>query len=114
MMAEVKVLYIRNVILSSTEARIEEAFSKFAPVERVDCFQDELVPVFERFGRIYEMRLMMDYTGMALEYQALGYVHLTLHRLNYAITYTCIYMEQNTVPAWYTHKKESYTSLPQY
>ena len=28
-----------------------------------DCFEDELVPVFERAGRIYEMRLMMDYNG---------------------------------------------------
>ncbi len=28
-----------------------------------DCFEDELVPVFERAGRIYEVRLMMDYNG---------------------------------------------------
>lgn len=28
-----------------------------------DCFEDELVPVFERVGRIYEMRLMMDFSG---------------------------------------------------
>ena len=28
-----------------------------------DCFEDELVPVFERAGRIFEMRLMMDYNG---------------------------------------------------
>ena len=25
-----------------------------------DCFEDELVPVFERVGKIYEVRLMMD------------------------------------------------------
>lgn len=28
-----------------------------------DCFEDELVPVFEKIGKIYELRLMMDYTG---------------------------------------------------
>ena len=28
-----------------------------------DCFEDELVPVFERAGQIYELRLMMDYSG---------------------------------------------------
>ena len=28
-----------------------------------DCFEDELVPVFERVGKIYEMRLMMDFSG---------------------------------------------------
>ena len=26
-----------------------------------DCFEDELVPVFQRAGNIFEMRLMMDY-----------------------------------------------------
>ena len=26
-----------------------------------DCFEDELVPLFERSGRIYEIRLMMDH-----------------------------------------------------
>ena len=33
-------LYVRNLMLSSTEARIEEAFSKFAPVERVKKIRD--------------------------------------------------------------------------
>eukprot|EP00794_Sanderia_malayensis_P017018 gene17018-18732_t len=28
-----------------------------------DCFEDELVPVFETVGKIYEMRLMMDFNG---------------------------------------------------
>jgi len=28
-----------------------------------NCFEDELVPVFEKVGRIYEMRLMMDFSG---------------------------------------------------
>lgn len=28
-----------------------------------DCFEDELVPVFERIGPIYMFRLMMDFTG---------------------------------------------------
>ena len=38
-----------------------------------DCFEDELVPVFERFGRIYEMRLMMDYNGMNRGYAFVVY-----------------------------------------
>ncbi|XP_052287077.1 APOBEC1 complementation factor-like isoform X2 [Dreissena polymorpha] len=28
-----------------------------------DCFEDELVPAFETVGKIYEMRLMMDFSG---------------------------------------------------
>ena len=36
--------------------------------------------------------------GMELEYQALGYIN----RLNYKITYGCIYTQQNTVLG--THK----------
>ncbi|GAB1608606.1 probable RNA-binding protein 46 isoform X1 [Argonauta hians] len=28
-----------------------------------DCFEDELVPVFQKMGRIYEFRLMMDFSG---------------------------------------------------
>ncbi len=28
-----------------------------------DCFEDELVPVFEKIGAIYEIRLMMDFSG---------------------------------------------------
>jgi Q family heterogeneous nuclear ribonucleoprotein R len=28
-----------------------------------DCYEDELVPVFENIGRIYELRLMMDFSG---------------------------------------------------
>lgn len=28
-----------------------------------DCYEDELVPAFERVGKIYEFRLMMDFSG---------------------------------------------------
>jgi RNA recognition motif-containing protein len=28
-----------------------------------DCFEDELVPLFEKVGEIYELRLMMDFSG---------------------------------------------------
>ena len=28
-----------------------------------DCYEDELVPVFEKIGLIYELRLMMDFSG---------------------------------------------------
>lgn len=28
-----------------------------------NCFEDELVPVFEEVGKIYELRLMMDFSG---------------------------------------------------
>ncbi|CAF0833751.1 unnamed protein product [Didymodactylos carnosus] len=28
-----------------------------------DCFESELFPIFERIGQIYEMRLMMDFSG---------------------------------------------------
>lgn len=28
-----------------------------------DCYEDELVPVFEKIGKLYELRLMMDFSG---------------------------------------------------
>ncbi|XP_064603831.1 APOBEC1 complementation factor-like isoform X2 [Liolophura sinensis] len=28
-----------------------------------DCYEDELVPIFEKIGKIYELRLMMDFSG---------------------------------------------------
>ena len=28
-----------------------------------DCYEDELVPIFENMGKIYELRLMMDFSG---------------------------------------------------
>ena len=28
-----------------------------------DCYEDELIPVFEKAGRIYESRMMMDFNG---------------------------------------------------
>lgn len=38
-----------------------------------DCFEDELVPVFERTGDLYEMRLMMDYNGQNRGYAFVVY-----------------------------------------
>lgn len=38
-----------------------------------DCFEDELVPVFERTGKLYEMRLMMDYNGQNRGYSFVVY-----------------------------------------
>lgn len=38
-----------------------------------DCFEDELVPVFERTGKLYEMRLMMDYNGQNRGYAFVVY-----------------------------------------
>ena len=38
-----------------------------------DCFEDELVPVFDRMGKIYELRLMMDYTGLNRGYAFVVY-----------------------------------------
>ena len=38
-----------------------------------DCFEDELVPVFEKVGRIYEMRLMMDFSGQNRGYAFVVY-----------------------------------------
>lgn len=38
-----------------------------------DCFEDELVPVFEKAGRIYEMRLMMDFNGQNRGYAFVVY-----------------------------------------
>ncbi len=38
-----------------------------------DCFEDELVPVFERAGDVYEMRLMMEYSGQNRGYAFVVY-----------------------------------------
>ena len=38
-----------------------------------DCFEDELVPVFEKAGKIYELRLMMDYNGQNRGYAFVVY-----------------------------------------
>ena len=38
-----------------------------------DCFEDELVPVFEKMGKIYELRLMMEYTGLNRGYAFVVY-----------------------------------------
>ena len=38
-----------------------------------DCFEDELVPVFEKVGRLYEMRLMMDFSGQNRGYAFVVY-----------------------------------------
>lgn len=37
-----------------------------------DCMEDELVPIFEKAGKIYEIRLMMDFNG-----QNRGYCFVT-------------------------------------
>ncbi|RWR98678.1 APOBEC1 complementation factor-like protein, partial [Dinothrombium tinctorium] len=28
-----------------------------------DCYEDEIVPLFEQIGKVYELRLMMDFSG---------------------------------------------------
>uniref|UniRef100_A0A8C2MRL1 RNA-binding protein 47 n=1 Tax=Cricetulus griseus TaxID=10029 RepID=A0A8C2MRL1_CRIGR len=40
-----------------------------------DVYEDELVPVFETVGRIYELRLMMDFDGMNRGYAFVMYCH---------------------------------------
>lgn len=39
-----------------------------------DCYEDELVPVFEEVGTIYELRLMMDFSGFN---RGFGFVRYT-------------------------------------
>ena len=38
-----------------------------------DCFEDELVPLFSQLGNIYELRLMMDFSGLNRGYAFLSY-----------------------------------------
>ncbi|XP_064634437.1 APOBEC1 complementation factor-like isoform X2 [Lineus longissimus] len=40
-----------------------------------DIFEDELVPVFEQVGKIYEMRLMMDFSGTNRGYAFVMYTN---------------------------------------
>lgn len=42
-----------------------------------DCFEDELVPVFDKMGKIYELRLMMDYTGQNRGYAFVVYAEIS-------------------------------------
>ena len=57
MSLQVKVLYVRNLMLSTTEARIEEAFSAHAPVERVKKIKDY---AFVHFGTRQHAHLAMQ------------------------------------------------------
>ncbi|XP_033751345.1 RNA-binding protein 47-like isoform X4 [Pecten maximus] len=40
-----------------------------------DCYEDELVPVFEKIGNIYELRLMMDFSGSNRGYAFVMYTN---------------------------------------
>ncbi|CAH1786758.1 unnamed protein product [Owenia fusiformis] len=40
-----------------------------------DCYEDELVPVFEKVGKIYELRLMMDFSGSNRGYAFVMYTN---------------------------------------
>ncbi|XP_053384141.1 APOBEC1 complementation factor-like isoform X2 [Mercenaria mercenaria] len=40
-----------------------------------DCFEDELVPAFEKVGKIYEFRLMMDFSGSNRGYAFVMYTN---------------------------------------
>ena len=39
-----------------------------------DCFEDELVPVFASVGRIYELRLMIEFSGTNRTYCYVRYL----------------------------------------
>ena len=54
---QVKVLYVRNLMLTTTEAQIEEAFSVHAPVERVKKIKDY---AFVHFGTKQHAHLAMQ------------------------------------------------------
>lgn len=40
-----------------------------------DCYEDELVPIFEKMGKIYELRLMMDFSGANRGYAFVMYTN---------------------------------------
>lgn len=40
-----------------------------------DCYEDELVPIFETMGKIYELRLMMDFSGSNRGYAFVTYTN---------------------------------------
>lgn len=40
-----------------------------------DCYEDELVPAFEKIGKIYELRLMMDFSGSNRGYAFVMYTN---------------------------------------
>ena len=39
-----------------------------------DCFEDELVPVFASVGKIYELRLMIEFSGTNRTYCYVRYL----------------------------------------
>jgi RNA recognition motif-containing protein len=58
-MSQVKVLYVRNLMLSTSEAKILEEFSAFAPVERVKKIRDyAFVHFVSRLGAITTMKAL--------------------------------------------------------
>ena len=56
-MLQVKVLSVRNLMLTTTEAQIEEAFSTHAPVERVKKIKDY---AFVHFGTKQHAHIAME------------------------------------------------------
>ena len=56
--------------IGSTPTRGSEVFVGKLPR---DCFEDELVPVFETVGKVYELRLMMDFNGQNRGYAFVVY-----------------------------------------
>lgn len=55
---------------SDEPQRGSEIFIKKLPR---NCYEDEMVPLFERFGTIYMLRLMMDFSGTNRGYAFLTY-----------------------------------------
>jgi Q family heterogeneous nuclear ribonucleoprotein R len=60
--------------VDSNRAEPERSCEVFIGKIPRDCFEDELVPVLETIGRIYELRLMMEYSGFNRGY---GFVMYT-------------------------------------
>ena len=47
-----------------------------------DCFEDELVPVFASVGKIYELRLMIEFSGTNRTYCYVRYYLIQFYPLS--------------------------------
>lgn len=50
-------MYVINFLISISGSEV------FVGKLPRDCYEPELVPIFETVGKIYEVRLMMDFSG---------------------------------------------------
>lgn len=79
-LSQVKVLYVRNLMLATTELRIEQVFSQYASVERVKKIRDyAFVHFLTREGALKAMKILNGILLVVIELKDCFLSLLTSH-----------------------------------